>query len=319
MPFCTHCGGAISKGQRYCADCGAALHALGPSEPNASDHSVREAAVTEPRVVLPTATRHSSSVIAAAPREVHLSGSGSTLFVDREPLDAPESTERGIPPAAVMAGILLALVLSGVGGYWWFRAQRSPSGSVAVESTEQALEPPDQRDREPSSADHRAPRPTGEMAANAATTGEPAWSLIAESTREVTNGAEALGRPDQKAAIIAPGGSLAIGYGMDTYFYNGPGADVELHGPEGERTPYTIFARESAADRWVRFDVNRRGFLKGLAAHDMGHHGMERARQILITNAGEADLRVDAVTSRYNRPASHEEHESGGPAHLPRR
>lgn len=316
MPFCTQCGGAISRDHRYCAHCGAALQPPVSSEPTpAHEAATGGAADTEPNVA-PSADPPSRRAIDAwTPRAVQLSGSGSGLFADVE-MVPPGSTERGVPAWAVMAGVLIALILSGMGGYWWFSAKRSSGRAVAVEATEQTLEQPDSRDRQPPT-DHSARSAAGDATAHLTAAGEPRWTLIADSTRDTTDAGAALGPPDQKAAVIAPGGSLAVGYPADTYFYNGPGADIDVTGPDGQRADYRIFARAGPGDRWVRFDVNRRGFRNGLAAHDIGHHGMERAQQILITNDGEADLHIDAVTARYTQPVGHDEHESGSAAHKP--
>lgn len=121
-------------------------------------------------------------------------------------------------------------------------------------------------------------------------------------------------RPDQKVAMIAPGGSLAVAFSTAEYFYNGSGADVEVHGSEGERTRYTIFARADTAGSWIRFDVNSLGFRNGVAGHDMGHHGLERARQIMIKNESGATLAIDALTPLHLQAEAHDDDHAGVPA-----
>ena len=307
MPFCTECGNPVSEDHRFCAQCGAALRGFERSE--AAVQSTAVAAVPEPPVAFTRPTQPPIASPAGRP-EGALSRTSSALLADRDPLTVPASTERGIPPPLVMAGVLLAVALSGLGGYWWFRGKGVATDAGAVEATEQLIETPDKE----SSSDQRARVPEGDSAPRTAV-GDPAWSLLTDSTRETTNAIEALGPPDRKTAVIAPGGSLAVAYPGDVYFYNGPGADIDVHGPDVERTRYTIFAREGAAGRWVRFDVNGRGFRNGVAGHDMGHHGMERARQIMITNEGDTDLAIDALTPRYRQAGTHDEHESGNPTH----
>lgn len=221
------------------------------------------------------------------------------LLADRPdpPAYAPAQYGR-IPRLAVLAGMLLAIVLSALGGYWWFSGQSSPTPAVAVEATEQALDV--------HGAQGVAPREVAKV--------EQVWSVVVDATHDTTAAADVLGPADQTMAVIAPGGALALAYRNGPFFYNGPGADIEIRGPDGGRTRYTIFAREDAAGPWLRFDVNDRGFRNGVAGHDMGHHGMERARQIMIKNVGDADLAIDAVTPLHLELEPHDDDHAGSPA-----
>ena len=88
-----------------------------------------------------------------------------------------------------------------------------------------------------------------------------------------------------------------------TFFYHGAGPDVRVFGPEGDRTPYMIFARADLNGRWVRVDTNRHGIPNGVAAHDFGHHGLERASQLLIRNDGPVNLYIDAATPTHREPS----------------
>jgi hypothetical protein len=121
--------------------------------------------------------------------------------------------------------------------------------------------------------------------------------------------------PDGKTASIAPGGTLALALAGEPYFYNGPGADVEVYGVEGDRAAYTIFVRDDAEGKWIHFDVNRRGFPHGMAAHDMGHHGIQRATQIMIKNDAFTALSVDAVTPLHRQPSPSEASHTAGHDH----
>lgn len=220
------------------------------------------------------------------------------LLADRPDPPADVPARHAIPPLAVLSGMLLAVVLSALTGYWWFSRRQAPTPAVAVEATEQAL-------------DARGEK--GVVPREAASV-EQLWTVVADATHDATDAAEAIGPVDQKVAVIAPGGTLVLAYRNGPFFYNGPGADIEIRGPGGERTKYTIFAREDAAAPWVRFDVNSLGFGNGVADHDMGHHGMERARQIMIKNEGGASLAIDAVTPLHTEREAHDDDHAAGPA-----
>lgn len=291
MRFCTECGGEVSAGQKFCAHCGARLQSLPPSSESAAARP--PSTPQSPGRALPTATIiHEPDSNVAFPR------SGSMLLADRPDPPAHVPVRYGIPPLAVLSGMLLAIVLSALAGYWWFSGRQTPTPAAAVEATEQALDA--------GGAQAVAPRDAASV--------EQMWTVVADATRGATDATEAIGPVDQKTAVIAPGGALALAYRNGPFFYNGPGADIEIRSPGGERTRYTIFAREDAAGPWLRFDVNSLGLGNGVAGHDMGHHGMERARQIMIKNEGGAALSIDAVTPLHMEPAAHDDDHAGGPA-----
>ena len=306
MPFCTQCGGAVSEHHRFCAGCGAALeHLTGPPSvaPEAAGRREASAQSQPARAVSPLPQTLST----AKPQLMHVR-SGSTLLSDRDPLGVVEPTSRRLPPVIVVAVAVVAFLLSGIAGYSWLQDQTA-AVPEAVAETEGVINPAaDRRD----AAAHR------ELDASAISSPAVAGglTLVADGTRSTSNAADALGDPDQRSSVIAPGGTLAIGYSDETWFYNGSGADVNVHGPAGERASYTIFAREGSQGPWVRFDVNRRGFPDGVAGHDFGHHGIARARQIMIKNEGRADLAVDALVPRYPRASAHDEKESRGTGHV---
>ena len=122
------------------------------------------------------------------------------------------------------------------------------------------------------------------------------WGLIPDQTAGVANAPNALGSADRRMAVISPGGQLALEYREGKFFGDGHGADLRVYGPEQGRVSYLIFVRNDPAVEWERIDINRRGFPRGEAGHDMGHHGIRQARQAMIRNIGKADLRIDAVS-----------------------
>lgn len=288
MGFCTECGVAVTERHKYCGHCGAAT-----SQPP-SDHvpGVRDGRprVTEPeRVPIPERAQFLDRG-----QDLSFPRSGSTLLADQPDTPAAEpSTFRGLPPSALAAGAFVLIMLSALGGYRWFRGARPVVPPVAVEATEGSLDAP-------------GPTKAAGPAASVAPV-EGTWSLITEDTREATDGIQALGLPDEKLATIAPGGRLALTLRAGEFFYNGEGPDVQVYGMRGEPARYTVFARAEAASPWQRFDVNRTGFPIGEAAHDMGHHGMNQARQIMIKNDGRTALAIDAVMTLHKQPEAHDD------------
>ncbi len=125
------------------------------------------------------------------------------------------------------------------------------------------------------------------------------WGLIPDQTTGVAEAPNALGVADRQAAVISPGGQLALEYRAGMGFGNKHGADLRVYGPEQGRVSYLIFVRNGPDEDWKRIDINNKGFLRGEASHDMGHHGVRQARQVMIRNNGNADLRIDAVSAIY--------------------
>lgn len=216
----------------------------------------------------------------------------------------------------LMVGVLLLLLTLGVVGYRAFRGQST--ATVGVDATEEVVTPSADRARRsqpPAAGTDLATTPATSPAHETAPLEAPPWALVAEDTRAATNADDALGLPDERAAAVAPGGALALGSATGEPFYNGPGVDVEVYGRGGTPARYTIYARDAADSRWVRFDVHSRGFSTTVAGHDMGHHGIQQARQIMIRNDGRADLYIDAVRPRYRTPAGHTEGHTDAPRH----
>jgi serine/threonine protein kinase len=125
------------------------------------------------------------------------------------------------------------------------------------------------------------------------------WELIADQTTGVADAVNASGSADRRMAVINPGGQIALEYHEGRFFGDGRGADLHVYGPKQGRVSYLIFVRNDPAEEWKRIDINRKGFPRGEAGHDMGHHGIRQARQAMIRNIGKADLRIDAVSIVY--------------------
>jgi hypothetical protein len=125
------------------------------------------------------------------------------------------------------------------------------------------------------------------------------WELIPDQTTGVADVANALGAADRRLAVISPGGQLALEYREGKFFGDGHGADLRVYGPERGQVSYLIFVRNDPAEDWMRIDINRKGFPHGEVGHDMGHHGIRQARQVMIKNIGNNDLRIDAVSVIY--------------------
>jgi serine/threonine protein kinase len=125
------------------------------------------------------------------------------------------------------------------------------------------------------------------------------WAIVADQTQQVSEAENVLAEPDQTAAVIAPGGQLALELHGGSFFGNGPGVDVQLHSTTPAPVSYKVFVRNDAAAAWQRIDINRGGFAQGLKGHDMGHHGVQQARQLLIRNEAKTDLSLDAISVVY--------------------
>ena len=102
------------------------------------------------------------------------------------------------------------------------------------------------------------------------------WGIIPDQTSGVADAANALGAADRQMAVISPRGQLALEYREGKFFGDGNGADLRVYGPEQGRVSYLIFVRNNPAVEWERIGINRRGFRRGEAGHDMGHHASGR-------------------------------------------
>jgi len=135
--------------------------------------------------------------------------------------------------------------------------------------------------------------PSTSPAAESLPAGNKPWGLIPDQTSGVADAANALGAADQQMAVISPGGQLALEYREGKFFGDGYGVDLRVYGPKQGRVSYIIFVRNDPAVKWERIGINRGGFPRGEAGHEMGHHGVRQARQVMVRNNGNADLRDD--------------------------
>lgn len=206
--------------------------------------------------------------------------------------------------------LLLAAVLGG--GVWWY-TQKGGAGQIA--STSNSGNDSAKSNQQTGTASNQAPasdRSTSISSPTPSSTTPPLpassnlWEVIIGHTRDTTDAANALGAADGQMAVIKPGGQLALAYQEGQFFGNGEGNDLRVYGPQQEQVSYTIFVRDDPAASWEHIDINRKGFPQGVAGHDMGHHGVRRARQILIKNNGNADLSIDAIAAVYKEVVSPE-------------
>src|SRR5215510_8927421 len=204
------------------------------------------------------------------------SDSSEAMLVDNAPMfgEAFAKTESGGRRVLLVFGALL-LLAGGGAGLWWY-AQKGANEKVAA-------------------ASNPAAPPSSEVIP----AGNKLWELIPDQTGGVADAANALGVVDQRMAVINPGGQLALEYRGGKFFGDGHGADMHVYGLEQGRVSCLIFVRNEPAEEWMRIDINRKGFPQGEAGHDMGHDSVRQARQVMIRNAGNADLRIDAVSVEY--------------------
>jgi hypothetical protein len=199
------------------------------------------------------------------------------------PLSA--KTPRRFTP--VLIGALLLLVVA-ASGFWW----RSSQGQVVQAQTVLLTEnkPYD------SSEDKAVLSSATHVEAKQTPASSYEWAIIEDQTQDVSE-AEAALLADEKMAVIAPSGQLALDLRASQFFGNGPQADLQIYGSAQERVSYTIFVRNDPAVAWQRIDINRKTFPAGVAGHDMGHHGLRQAKQVLIRNDAQSDLHLDVVSA----------------------
>jgi serine/threonine-protein kinase len=266
--------------------------------------AVDQTAVISPRPTAPTPPGAPTLATELAPVEVAAPASGSDMAPATEgvPAFAVASARTGSnsKPVLLIFGALL-LVAGLVGGGLWLRQQRAGGAGGSAGSGDQTPSQSSQSSVQAQNAANLAPAtPTP---SNPPPKSDSIWEVIADQTTGATNAANALGAADQQMAVIGPGGQLALNYHDGQFFGDGQGADLRVYGPEGERISYLIFVRNDPAAAWERIDVNRSGFSQGVAGHDIGHHGVRRARQVVIKNNGNADLKIDAVAVVYKDKA----------------
>jgi serine/threonine protein kinase len=194
-----------------------------------------------------------------------------------------------------------ALLLLAGGGLWGYMHKGGNESAAAANDSSGSDKRASTMSGQPAIPDQSASaRPSASpAAAGTLPASNKPWELIPDQTIGVADAANVLGSADRRMAVINPGGQLALEYREGKFFGDGPGADLRVYGPEQGRVSYLIFVRNDPAEDWERIDINHRGFPRGEAGHDMGHHGIRQARQVMIRNIGNADLRIDAVSAVY--------------------
>jgi hypothetical protein len=293
MPFCGHCGARLIESDRFCTHCGTERRNV-PSPASPQARQAERESSGEP----------AQSVRAAVPESVSFaeaSLSSTTETAVRDPLTlAGADTPSPLHRVATVVGVILVIGLSAYCGRLLMISRRPAAAASPVAATPARGSTPVTETTEEVS---------DSKASGSGVSASAVWRIDAESTRDTKNEANALGEADGRVATMGPGGTLALRYGAGEFFYNGAGPDVRVVGSEGERTPYAIFAKADPNGAWVRFDINRRGFPKGVAAHDFGHHGLTRASALMIRNDGPINLYIDAVVPLYREPAAGDEHD----------
>ncbi len=189
----------------------------------------------------------------------------------------------------LLIGLILLLLAAGGLGFWWI-IQKDKTTTPAIATATPAPVP------------SLSPAPALPPASN------KLWEVLSDVTSGTIAAENVLGEPDQKLALIKPGGQLALTFLAGHFIGNGQGADLRVFGAGQGNVSYRIFVRDDPAAAWQRVDTNRRGFPQGVAGHDIGHHGVSQARQVRIVNDGNTELEIDAVTVIYKDVAPEHHH-----------
>jgi serine/threonine protein kinase len=254
--------------------------------------------VAAPEVVTPAPVTTQISNEVGAPE----SNSGAVTLLDDAPVFGKAFAKTGSSGKLVLLVFAALLLLAGGGaGLWWY-AQKSANEKVAAtrdsagssQRSSTVSGQPATLNRNATASPSAAPAPSMSIPAS-----NKLWELIPDQTTGVADATNALGAADRRMAVISSGGQLALEYREGKFFGDGHGADLRVYGPERGRVSYLIFVRNDPAKDWERIDINRKGLPGGKVGHDMGHHDIRQARQVMIRNIGNTDLRIDAVSVVY--------------------
>lgn len=279
--FCPKCG-TPGKGKRFCTRCGLQL-ALVRYQGVPVTNRILVVSPSAPTLRVETGLLTQKFAAPTVPNEI----ARVTALATARLLPVVAKTSRRFSPVLIGALLLLVVVAS---GFWWRNSQGQIVQAQAVVLTKSKLHDSSEAKSVQNSATKvesaQTPAPNYE------------WAIIEDQTQGVSE-AEAALLADEKMAVIAPGGQLALDLRAGQFFGNGPQADLQVFGSAQERVSYTIFVRNDPAAAWQRIDVNRKTFSAGIAGHDMGHHGLRQAKQVLIRNDAQSELHIDAVSALH--------------------
>lgn len=191
----------------------------------------------------------------------------------------------------IALSIFIILLLAAVGyGLWWYLHKTGNENVAASDSVGEASHPA-------TAASPVSPKPPS---------ANQNWSVITGQTTDVKDAEYALGAADKQMAVIRPGGQLALDLNEGKFFYDGEGADLRIYGPNQGRFSYMIYVKNNPTEEWERIGVNHKGFTYGMASHDIGHHDIKQAKEVMIKNDGNIDLKIDAVSAIYKDEAQAE-------------
>jgi hypothetical protein len=264
---------------------------------NAGPDSFHHLTVAEPENIVPEPVTTPISVEEVAPE----SNSAEAISVDNAPAYGEAFAKTGSSGRSVFL-IFCALILLAGGGLWRYLHNGGNDQSAETEDSAESGLRVSTANGQPATSKRGATisPSTPPAAAESPMAGGNLWSLIPNQTSGVTDAANALGMADQRTAVINPGGQLALEYSGGRLFGDGYGSDLRVYAPERQRVSYLIFVRNDPAEDWKQIDLNRRGFPGRQVGHDIGHHGFRQARQVMIRNDGNADLKIDSVLVLYD-------------------
>jgi serine/threonine protein kinase len=302
----------------------------------AESGSIHPSTVTTPRVVTPapiTASKFREEITSESSRSAATS-------LDATPAFGEMSAKTGSSRKLVLLIFCALLLLTGGAAVLLWYVEKGADENVAAGS-----DPTSSGQRASTASDQPAApgrsatvSPSTSPAAESPPAGAKPWGIIPGQTRGVVDAANALGAADGQMAVISPGGQLALEYLEGKFFGDGNGPDLRVFGPVQGRVSYLIFVRNDPAAEWERIGINRSGFPREEARHDMGrqvvrqerrpmpriienddkrndpalewerieitprgYDGVRQARQVMIRNNGNVDLRIDAVSVIYKK------------------
>jgi hypothetical protein len=184
--------------------------------------------------------------------------------------------------------LVLLLVVVGVGVIyfqWRLSEQKAetPVGSVPTERASEGAQQAGRAGVHQHVGEAESTQPSGDRSPYFA-------EVISAETISVREAEKALGAPDDRYAIIQPGGSLILILSGGRYFTDKPGADLRVSGREEHTVRYEILVRAGTDGSWQHIDFGR-----SHGEHDLGHHHIHKANSVKIKNVSDTDLAIDAV------------------------